>query len=83
MTRINLRLQKSIAAFELLVLVLDDFYAVDNLHETGLQSFGLSSDNGQSNVLLGFEKARASKLKPCAAMTSSSLKHDAATSMLR
>jgi hypothetical protein len=56
MTRTNLRLQKSIAAFELLVLVLDNFYAVDNLHETGLQSFGLSGDNGQSSVLVWSEK---------------------------
>jgi hypothetical protein len=41
-----LRLQESVAAFELLVLVLDDFHAIDNLHEAGLQLLGLSSDVG-------------------------------------
>jgi hypothetical protein len=35
-------LQESVAAFELFVLVLYDFDAIDNLHETGLKHFGLS-----------------------------------------
>jgi hypothetical protein len=38
----DLRLQKSVAALELLVLVLDDLDAIDNLHKTGLQLLGLS-----------------------------------------
>jgi hypothetical protein len=35
-------LKEAVAALELLVLVLDDLDTVDNLHESGLESFGLS-----------------------------------------
>jgi hypothetical protein len=35
-------LQKSIAAFELFMLVLYDFHAIDNLHESSLKNLGLS-----------------------------------------
>jgi hypothetical protein len=36
------RLKEAVAALELLMLVLDDLDTVDNLHESGLESFGLS-----------------------------------------
>jgi len=38
----DIRLQELVAPFELLVLRLDDLYAVDNLHETCLELLGLS-----------------------------------------
>lgn len=38
----DIRLQELVAALELLVLGLDDLYAVDNLHETCLELLGLS-----------------------------------------
>lgn len=37
------RLQELVAAFELFMLVLDNLDAINNLHQTGLESFGLSS----------------------------------------
>lgn len=46
----NSRLKESVASLQLLMLIFDDFYAVDDVHETGLQSFGLSGDVGQSDV---------------------------------
>jgi hypothetical protein len=36
-------LQELVAALELFMLVLDNLDAINNLHQTGLQSFGLSS----------------------------------------
>jgi hypothetical protein len=42
----DLRLQKLVAALQLLVFVLDDLYAIDDVHEAGLQGLGLSSENG-------------------------------------
>jgi hypothetical protein len=34
-------LEEPVAAFKLLVLILDDFYAIDYVHEAGLQRFRL------------------------------------------
>lgn len=39
----NVRLQELVAAFELFMLVLDNLDAINNLHQAGLESFGLSS----------------------------------------
>jgi hypothetical protein len=58
------------------VLVLDDFDAIDNLHEAGLENFGLSKV--MVSQVRCVEKARASRLKPSAAMTSLSMKRNVA-----
>jgi hypothetical protein len=42
----NSRLEEAVAAFELLVLVLDDFDAIDNLHKACLKLLGLSDTIG-------------------------------------
>lgn len=44
--RVHVRLQKPIAALELLVFVLDDFDAVNDFHKASLERFGLSGENG-------------------------------------
>jgi hypothetical protein len=46
----NSRLQKAVTALEFFMLVLDDFDAIDNLHQTGLQLFRLSGCASQRKV---------------------------------